>query len=231
MLKPQLLSAAAGLLVLATASAARADFRYAFDQGDLQLVVGMPTSVAVYLEESADTEAAGVIAAQHGLAAASVLLQKVTADTAVTITGVTPSPGFDPVATVTDPAAAPFAVDAASIFGAAPDPLLTVPAPTDGLPAVQVTPGVPIWRVLIGWFELSASAPTAQPVLFQAALRDITSDAATFDAFYGDNPTYDLLQNPTGPAILSADLSVTAVPEPATLALLAIGLTALARRR
>jgi hypothetical protein len=168
------------------------------------------------------------------LAAIDVLLQKLTADTAVAITAVMPNPLFDPLATAVEPAGSSFAVDVASFYATTPDPLLTDPPPISGLPAVQVAPLTPIWRVLLGWFELTASGATPQPVTFQAALRGDSSDAATFDAFYGPSPTYVILQNATGPAILAADVTITAlaVPEPATGALLVVGAAVgLLRRR
>lgn len=219
---------AGGLGCLASSAQAALSYSYVFDQATYAVAQGGTVSVPVYFRESASNPNVPKLAAQNGLAAASVLLQR-TLGAGIQITGITPNALFDGTVNP-DPGTPPFSVDAASLYATTLDPLLASdPLPTHGIPATETPAGSDIWRVLLGSFSFTAIGNPGDSATFQATMLNSTSDVATWDSLYGASATFEVLANGDG-LISSPSVSFTIVPEPGSLTLLALASLALAGR-
>ncbi len=223
---------AAALAACAGRAPAALIYSFTLDAAGYEITPGVPVSVPVYFEETVTEADTSRLNSQNGLALVGVLLQKTTSDTAVRITGITPNSLFDgPVNTTPDPVP-PFSVDTASLYETMLDPILTPQGgtpTTHGIMPTETAPGSGTWRVLIGTFEFSAIGNAGDSSTFQATMIGSLSDAATWDAYYGPNFTYETLGN--NGLMYSSEVTLTIVPEPAAIWGLGAALVVLGMRR
>jgi hypothetical protein len=216
---------AVGLGWLAGSAQGAPSYSYVFDQASYTIGQGQTVSVPVYFQESTGSEDVPSMATQNGLAAASVLLQ-LTSGSGAQITAITPNVLFDgTVNPEPDPSTSSFSVNTASFYATTLDPLLVPdgdPIPTHGILPTETPAGSDIWRVLLGSFSFTAVGNPGDSATYDASMLNPTaSDFSTWDAVFGDNPTYATLANDDG-LITSAGVSFTITPEPGSLGLLAL---------
>lgn len=218
---------AAGLLTLMAASPAFAAplYNYTLDADSYELAPGESITVPVYFQESVTDPDVSALNTEHGLAGASVQMFRTSAGAGFTITQITTNPAFDGPVTPH-----PFAGNAASFNAYTLDPLLTPPGvtpPTHGIMPAEADPGSGVWRVLLGTFTCTATGNPGDASTFQATMVTSISDLCTWDAFFGNNPTYATLGDDS---IGSSEVTFTIMPEPSTLGFLGLAVSILVGR-
>ncbi len=209
------------------AGSAQADivYSYSFGHGDYELSQGESVWVPVYLEEKVTGGDLSVINAENGLATAGAALEFYIGS-GFKITGISGNPAFS-APPLLSPDTPPFSVDMATLYSWIDDPAFN-PAITEGVSPTSA--GTGIWRVWLGSFEVTATGTLGDTATAQLGAVDaLFPDAYTYDAYL--NFTDPLTNSGSVPNSASVNFSITAVPEPASLLMLAGGLTMITLRR
>jgi hypothetical protein len=194
-----------------SAQASPISFTYEVDQPNYDVQIGSTVEVPVYFQEAVEDPDWSLLLPEDGLWSAGVLIERT--DTSlgapVSLQAFAPNEAdFNDL-----PATVSVAADQATLFELS---LMTNPG---GVLPPETFPGSGVRRVLLGTLTIAAGATVGEVTTFLAT-DNTTDDTRTWTSF-------QLLD----PDIESTSFTVTVVPEPATLALLALGGAALRRRR